>query len=220
MTVALLLDMSASMLNSFMRVRESTLSFIDALLPEDRVRIGTFGREIAISPILTSDKRVLSRVAREELWPGGGTPMWNAICAGMDSLSAETGRRVILVLTDGENSESLEGWKGNLGDVKRRAAREGFMLYVIGMDEDQLLPDRVKRDMADLTAATGGGHFIVGRNDDLKQTFGKVADELRRQYLIGFVPAAFDGKEHRLEVRVDRPGHTARARRTYVAARQ
>jgi Ca-activated chloride channel family protein len=219
LTVALLLDMSGSMLSRLVRVRDSTLRFIDALLPADRVRIGTFGDEIGISPLLTGDKTVLTRIVHEELWPGGGTPLWNAVYAGMDSLAAEPGRRVILVLTDGLDSESLPGWKGDLGDVRARATREGFMLYMIGMDTADR-DDEPQRHVNALIADTGGSRFDVKESDDLQGTFARVADELRRQYLIGFAPESHDGREHRLEIRVNRPGLQARGRNSYVAERR
>ena len=219
LTVALLLDMSGSMNPSVLRVRDSTLRFIDALLPEDRVRICTFGEEIAISPILTSDKSVLTRIVREELWPGGGTPLWNAVYAGMQSLATESGRRVVLALTDGMDADRLPGWKGSFGDVRSRATREGFMLYMIGTENTGLSPEP-RDDVAVLLDETGGAHFNVKGSDDLGQTFTRVAEELRRQYLIGFVPAVFDGREHRLELRVKKPGLQARARKTYVAERR
>ena len=47
---------------------------------------------------------------------------------------------------------------------------------------------------------------------DLSATFARVADELHRQYAMGFSPEKLDGKTHKLEVRVNRPGMTARAR--------
>jgi Ca-activated chloride channel homolog len=219
MTVALLLDMSGSMENNFLRVRESTLQFINALMPGDRVRIGSFGSEIFLSPILTGDKAVLARIAREELWPGGGTPLWQAMCAAMDSLQKEEGRRVILALTDGEAGDPIPGWKGDLGDVRRRSMREGFMLYAIGM-EGEVQSARDKKRMDELTGETGGGNFIVGVNEDLRETFTRVANELRHQYAIGITPLIVDGKEHKLDVRVDRPGLKARARKSYVAVPQ
>jgi Ca-activated chloride channel homolog len=217
-TVALLLDMSGSMMPRIIRVRDSTLRFIDALHAEDRVRIGTFGSEISLSPLLTGDKDVLRRIAREELWPGGGTPLWNAIYAAMGSLAAEPGRRVILVLTDGMNSGSLSGWKGDFDDVRARATREGYMIYSIGM-EGLFQAEAAMQKYLELIDDTGGGHFKVGPSDDLQATFARVADELRRQYLIGFEPAVHDGKEHRLDVRLKKPGLTARARKSYVAPR-
>lgn len=100
-SIALMLDMSTSMIGEQVRVRDSALRFTDAMLPADRVRIGTFGDEIALSPHLTSDKAVLSRILREEVWPGGETPLWSAMRAAMNSLVGETSRRVIVTLTDG-----------------------------------------------------------------------------------------------------------------------
>ncbi|HET7218271.1 MAG TPA: VWA domain-containing protein [Vicinamibacterales bacterium] len=218
-TVALLLDMSGSMVSRLIRVRDSTLRFIDALRPADRVRIGTFGDEIGISPLLTADKETLTRIVREELWPGGGTPLWNAVYAGMESLAAESGRRVILVLTDGLDSESLPGWKGDFGDVRTRATREGFMLYMIGMDTVDT-HDEPQRAVNALIAETGGSRFDVKEEEDLHATFARVADELRRQYLIGFSPDARDGREHRLDIRAKRPGLQAHGRKSYVAERR
>jgi Ca-activated chloride channel family protein len=217
LTVALLLDMSGSMNPSVLRVRESTRRFIDALLPEDRVRICTFGDEIAISPILTNDKTVLARIVSEELWPGGGTPLWNAVYAGMASLADEPGRRVVLALTDGADGGALPGWKGSFDDVRDRATREGFMLYMVGMDQAAIRTE-LTAEVAALLDETGGARFNVAADDDLGATFTRVAEELRRQYLIGFAPAA-DGREHRLTVSVKRAGLLARARKSYTAER-
>jgi len=71
-----------------------------------------------------------------------------------------------------------------------------------------------------IAAATGGGYFELTSTDDLGSTFRRVADELHRQYALGFEPEKLDGKPHRLEVRVKRQGMTARARKSYVAARE
>jgi VWFA-related protein len=70
-----------------------------------------------------------------------------------------------------------------------------------------------------LAAASGGGYFELTRTADLASTFARVADELHRQYLLGFVPQKNDGKSHKLEVRVKGEGLTARARKSYVASR-
>ena len=72
--------------------------------------------------------------------------------------------------------------------------------------------------LAKIALETGGGYFELTSTDDLKSTFARVADELHRQYALGFAPPKLDGKAHKLEVRVKRPGMTARARKSYVAA--
>jgi VWFA-related protein len=212
-TVVIMLDMSGSMFSRFLRLRTSTLSFVDALLPQDRAQIGSFGDEIAISPYLTSDKQVLRRVLRNELWPMGGTPIWNALDTAMTALGAESGRRVVLTITDGRNLCNFPRCL-KPGDVERRAVREGFMLYAIGMDGTGL-----DGEIMTMAEETGGGHFALPEGADLTSTFARVADELRRQYLIGFSPAALDGRLHRVDVRVGRAGMKVRARRNYLAGR-
>jgi Ca-activated chloride channel homolog len=212
-TVVIMLDMSGSMFPRFMRLRNSTQTFVDALLPHDRAQIGTFGEEIAISPHLTSDKAILRRVLASELWPAGSTPIWNALDAAMTALASESGRRVVLSITDGRNlchfPDCLKP-----GDVERRAVREGFTIYAIGMDGTGL-----DGEIMSMAEETGGGHFALPVGADLATTFGRVADELRRQYLIGFSPTAMDGKLHRVDVQVGRPGMKVRARRNYLAGR-
>lgn len=209
-TVTLLIDMSGSMEKHFLRVRAATREFIKALHPEDRARIGTFGDEVALSPHLTGDKALLWRIVEEETWPGGGTPLWTAAHEGMTSLEKEEGRRVVLVLSDGVDATANPAYTA--ADVESRAIKQGFMLYAIGV-EGTGLDSRVK-DIADYT---GGGFFDLKPTDDLASTFARVVEELRHQYVLGFTPAALDGKRHRVEVKLPSGGMKARARQYYVA---
>src|SRR6188474_2070620 len=75
-TVAVMFDMSNSMARHHQRLLGAAGALVAALWPADRARIGSFGREVAISPLLTSDKTTLTRIVDEELWPGGPTPLW------------------------------------------------------------------------------------------------------------------------------------------------
>jgi VWFA-related protein len=77
---------------------------------------------------------------------------------------------------------------------------------------------RPSRDLRRIADETGGGYFELQKTDELAPTFTRVAQELRSQYLIGFAPVLLDNKVHKLEVRVNKPGMTVRARRSYLAA--
>src|SRR5688572_15002912 len=156
-TLAVLLDMSGSMERHFLRVREATRHLIAALGTGDRARIGTFGEEVALSPHLTGDQRILQRVLAEELWPGGRTPLGEAVVAAMRSLQHESGRRVVLTVTDGFDSDD-----GPVGAARRRAERDAFLLYAIGLEGSSL-----EGELVDLTKRTGGGHFLLERNAEL-----------------------------------------------------
>ena len=76
-------------------------------------------------------------------------------------------------------------------------------------------PHKGLRTLAD---DSGGGYFEVSDTDDLSDLFKRVAEELHRQYVIGFEPPVNDGKVHKIKVQVKRPGLTVQARQTYVAA--
>ena len=215
-TALLLLDMSASMEDRWMRVRDAATRFVDALEPADRVRIGTFGSEIALSPHLTGDKSILNRILREELWPGGSTPLWSAMNAGMQSIAQAQAdrsaspidpRRPIVIVTDGIDTSSAVQ-----APVAARAVKEQFMIYGVGLEGKGL-----STRLVDLIVQTGGGHFDLKRSDDLGAAFLRLAEELHHQYLIGFTPLAFDGQTHALEVRVKREGFRVRAPTQFVA---
>jgi Ca-activated chloride channel homolog len=77
--------------------------------------------------------------------------------------------------------------------------------------------DKPDPGLSKLAALSGGGYFELTSTDNLPATFGRVADELHHQYALGFEPEKLDGKSHKLEVRVRKPGMTVRARRSYVA---
>jgi hypothetical protein len=83
----------------------------------------------------------------------------------------------------------------------------------LGKDE----PDPGLRMIAE---ESGGGYFEINENTTLGPAFARVADELHRQYLLGYVVPENDGKAHTVTVRVTQPGLQVRARRTYVAPRR
>ena len=222
-TVAVMLDMSLSRAGTFLRIQEGMLEFVQALLPADRARIGTFGHEISISPLLTNSKPDLTRILNEELWPGGASPIWNAVDAAMSSLTGEPGRRVVLIHTDGDDSRNVPGRNVGYSEVSARATRESFLVYAISLpllvNARSRTPAALGASLVTLTGDTGGGYINMKSTDDVATTFRQVADELRGQYLLGFRPAVLDGKSHRLDVRIKSSGFKVRTRKSYVAVR-
>ena len=239
-TVVMMLDRSVSMLHNFSLVEEAAGTFVDRLGSSDKARIGSFSNRIEVDPRdFSSDKEELRHILKTELQDPGPTPLWNAMGVGMTALLHQTGRRVILVFTDGMD-RPMNGRSNNLSlkDVSRRADEEDVMVYGIGLVGDpfagyggqfsrgglgprpQGQPDRPDPGLEKLAAASGGGYFELTRTADLEGTFARVADELHHQYLLGFTPAKVDGKSHPLDVRVKGEGLTVRARKSYLSARQ
>ncbi|MEN3339657.1 MAG: Ca-activated chloride channel [Acidobacteriota bacterium] len=243
-TIVLMLDRSGSMISNFRLVRSAAEQFVSQLLPGDKARIGSFSNRIQLDPqTFTSSKRDLIEILRTELQDAGPTPLWNAVNVAITALQHQEGRRVILMFTDGidrpMNSHSI-----SLNEVMKNAEEHDVMVFTIGLESRSYFPARrggvgrgpsvgamgtpggvgqppefEKPDagLPRIALATGGGYFELTSANNLGATFTRVADELHRQYSLGFTPAAFDGKTHRLEVRVRRPGLKPRARKTYVA---
>ena len=211
-TMALLVDESPSVARSSDRMIDAVREFGRRFVPGDRATIGAFSHLIRLSPELSDNPA--SVVAG--LWTGrprypSGTALWDALDAGRDALKNEPGRRVVLVLTDADDNCSVL----LPTDVIPRLEREGTMVYAIGVKGNAGLP---VRELRDVTRDSGGYYFELKDDDDLPATFARVADELHRQYLIGFVPPAADGKTHQIELKSKKSGVTVRARRTYVSA--
>jgi VWFA-related protein len=180
--------------------------------------VGAFNDKIQLSGTFTNDRDDLV-AALDELQFGNPTRLNDAIITSLDVLQGVEGRRVILLFTDGEDTAS----KARFRDALERARDEEVMVYSIGLESEifngvRTQRTRPSRDLRRIADETGGGYFEMDDAANLAPTFTRVAQELRSQYLLGFAPAALDGKVHKLEVRVTKPGMTARARRSYLAA--
>jgi len=244
LTGIMLLDRSGSMKPNFELEVRAAETFIRGMLKEDRLRIGNFGKDIVIEPDdFTSDRDALFKVLRGDLQRDGPTPLWNAIDRAIDKLLLEKSRRVVLALSDGVDEPlDFSGHAKSMKDEMKRAEDNDIMIYAVGMEglspmQPQggvpgfggrgIMPPRrneptmQKPDegMAKIAAATGGGYVELTSTGDLLGKFDRVIDELHHQYALGFVPQKLVGKLHDLTVKVNKPGHTVRARKRYLAPR-
>jgi Ca-activated chloride channel family protein len=216
-TVVVMLDTSASMTANLDLLDQAAEQFLIRLLPADRGRVGAFNDKIQFATEFTSNRDTLI-AALEDLDFGYPTRLYDAIDASLTELRDIDGRRVVLVFTDGDDTGSRAG----LGDVLERARADESMIYAIGLESDyfngqrrvRTRPDRGLKRLAD---ETGGGYFELDKTADLGPTFTRVAQELHSQYVMGFTPALLDGKVHKLALKVNKPGLTARARKSYLA---
>lgn len=241
-SLVMMLDRSASMARDYDLVRDAAVAFVRQMMPADRVRIGSFSNQVSIHPeSFTSNQNELIDILRTRLEPVGASPVWLAIDRSLTGVLAEPQRRVVLVFTDGHNDQR-SGPATRLTDVLNRVRVNGVMVYCIGFvtasqsrfsfqgplgapgqsgrgnfgPRQVQPPDPALKDIAE---ESGGGYFELGADEDLAGTFARVADELHRQYWLGFTPMTLDGKSHKLEVKVRRADLKVRARRNYVADR-
>ena len=217
-SVVVMLDYSASMTSSLDLLRAAAEQFLLRMLPQDRGQVGAFSDKIEFSGDFTNDRDDLISALRD-LQYGNPTRLWDAVDQSIDMLKPIDGRKVVLVFTDGDDTYSKIGF----GSVLDHAKQNEVMVYAIGLQSQYFNGQRMVRSQPDrslkkIAEETGGGDFELKRTDELAPTFTRVAQELHSLYTIGFSPAALDGKEHKLDVRMKQAGQNARARRSYVAS--
>ena len=231
-TVVMMLDRSGSMRGNFRLLEAAGEAFVRRMGPGDKARIGSFAARIQVDPQdFTSSQDELIRILRTELQDEGPTPLWNAVNVAITSVAPQEGRRVVLVFTDGADAPMNFKFNNlNVMDVIERARNQDVMVYAVGLASSG--PASFRRggfgggmtgpdpSLPTIAAETGGGYFELSNAVDLKSTFAQVAEELHRQYMIGFEPAKLDDKTHKLELKIKKPGMKTRARKSYRASRE
>jgi len=188
------------------------------MLPDDRGKVGSFNDKVEIEPVaFTGDRdELISWLPNLDF--GNSTRVYDAAAASLNALSDIEGRRVVLLFTDGDDTDSDAG----SNDILNQAITDEVMIYSIGFESNyfngaRYVRTRPDRNLRRFAEETGGGYFELTEADELGPTFTRVAQELHSQYVIGFTPSEPDGKLHNVEVRLKKPGMTARARRSYIA---
>ena len=239
MTGTILIDGSQSIVRDFDLLIGAADAFIVRMMPGDRVRLGSFADDVRLGPAPTDDRDELIRFLRNpfSLRMGIHTRLWDAIDLAIESLPPAESRRVVLVLTDGQDTSSVK----RQSDVISRAMRNDVMVYAIRVPPSTFEPkDQDDANRAKLRAAymgtdkipprpsdgllnevvsdTGGGFFEIDQLSELNSIATQIALELHSQYVLGFTPEKLDNKVHKIEVRVRKHGFNARARRSYLAS--
>jgi VWFA-related protein len=232
-----MLDVSTSMQGNLPLLRAAADQLFARLRPDDRARVGTFGRNVQISPSFTRDVAELRAALPTAIENNAPTPLWRGIDEAMNALGdAADERRVVLVLSDGKDSGPVGfGRYVSQVEVIERAERDSVMIYGVGMRsrgprpqpglgagglQAMLAADLPDPGLARVAEESGGGYLEIRANQDLGAAFAAVADELHSQYLLGYAPPRRDGKKHDVEVRVNERGFKARARKNYIAPSQ
>ena len=233
--IVIMLDVSGSMAGNLSLLRSGSAALLDRLRPDDLARVGTFGREVKIGPSFTSDRNELLGELPTSIPADAPTPLWRGLDEAMDTFSREADeRRVILVLTDGKDTGSMDlrHKPSSQAGVIDRARAEDVMIYAVGMRSrpehhpmgmdlrQAMLEDLPDPGLAKVAEETGGGYIEIRLGQDLDGAFARVADELHGQYLLGYAPPKRDGKIHKIDVRANGPGLKPRARRSYVAPKE
>jgi Ca-activated chloride channel family protein len=211
LAVAIGLDRSFSMGDASNRLgvaKSAARTFIGALRKTDQVMVIAIGGEIdVVAPLSDHHAAAMAAIDRLDAW--GTTPLYDAALSALDKVQSASGRRALVLLSDGTDRYS----DTRAADLVDQARRRDVLIYPIALGRAR------PPVFAELATATGGRSFHAPEPRDLASTMTAIARELRFQYLLGYVPsrATADAGWHAIDVSVDRADLRVRAREGYFS---
>lgn len=192
--LAIALDLSGSMdTQALANLTAATNNLIDQLGPNDLVALIAFTDTVTILSEPTRDAAHLHEIVNN-LRANGDTALWDAVHQAVDVLAVyPIGRRAILVVTDGRDTQSTL----KLDQVIAEAARRSLPIFPIGFGNvDQA-------NLQQLATLTGGTAFIHSDSSQLTPAFTDIIQLLHQQYMVSYTSTLeADGTIHPLAVRV------------------
>jgi VWFA-related protein len=221
-SIGLLVDDSGSMSSKRAAVVSAALDLIKASNPQDETFVINFSDQAYLDQDFTSDLSKLQS-GLSHLSQSGGTALYDTIsvAAGKMELSATRPRKVLIVITDGDDNSS----KLTLDDAIHRVQdMQGPIIYSIGLLFGGDKSRHAKHDLQELSSQTGGIAFFPASLNDVASVAAEVARDIRNQYALAYHPAeAATGTYHSIKVEVHGEGHgklTAYTRSGYSTSRQ
>ncbi len=209
-SLALLLDTSASMDEKLSVAQQAGVRFVKTLRAQDLAQVTQFNERISVLQEYTADQELLESALRRTS-ASGPTALHNALYVTLRELSkqkkaGELRRRAIVLLSDGEDTASLVS-DDQVIDLARKTE---IAIYAISLrpsrpsDRDRLEFSQAVHLLATLCRDTGGQLFMPSSISELDTVYDQIAEELRTQYNLGYVSSnkRRDGKWRRIVVRV------------------
>jgi VWFA-related protein len=240
-TVALVLDVSPSTEYRIEEIIRAAKAFVTLLEPLDRVIVMDFDSSVRVRTKPTNDREQIFR-AIEKARFGNGTSLYNAVDEALrKQLGKIEGRKAVILFTDGVDTTSRKNSYDSTLDFAEESDSMVFPIYYNtymdnrrrtgspfpGVWGDIMAPRGTtaeeyalgRRYLEEISAATGGRVFRPESTPGgLMRAFEGIAEELRRQYNIGYVPKTegTPGQRKQIKVRVNRPNLVIRARDSYI----
>ena len=226
LSLALLVDVSASQLKVLQEEQDAASAFVRSVLrPErDAAAVISFTGIMRLEQPLTSDpERLLAGVgaiaprytpdecnvpgAPDDVLLRCGTAIWDAVVLSVREVLAKTPertRRAIILLSDGDDYNS----RLRIYQAVEYAVRHDTVVYSIGIRDRKFKPGEMRRDnLENISEQTGGRAFFPKRPADLSAAFAQIEQELRSQYLVSYTPTnrARDGSFRKLRIELANP---------------
>lgn len=229
--LALLFDNSQSLSAAREFEKQAAVKFFRSVIrPIDRAAIYSVSTDIALVQPLTNNVPALVRTIQHFGKPEGATRLLDAIVEAANYLRPYPGRKVIIIVSDGEDTVSDLDFDETLrktlaADCQVYAVQTKQIEYVMLTGEQtnsNLQALAAERRMQDLATHTGGAVYTPLQTTDLDRAFAQISADLAQQYILSYYPTdeRNDGRFRTLSVRIQsRPNMRVRARRGYYPRR-
>jgi VWFA-related protein len=199
--MGIVVDNSGSMREKRAKVNAAALNLVRASNSNDEVCIVNFNDEYYLDQDFTANIKKLKE-GLEKIEARGGTALYDAVVATAEHLKkdAKLEKKVIFVVTDGEDNESTETLEQA---VRRLQGENGPTIYAIGILEKEEHPKHAKRALQIMAERTGGIAFFPQTLDDVDAISRTVAHDIRTQYTIGYKPTTPKNQGGYRQVKVD-----------------
>ena len=237
--VVLLIDVSGSTRRAQGAIRRAALRFAESLGPEDKVAIIIFNDQPRLILNWTNELKKI-QYALGSVYAKGRTVLNDALYVTFDDLlNGVDGRKAVILMTDGVDTESMVSSE----EVMGLAVRSEAMVYIVSkLDEywamaiaermrrqahAQIIPREltddfiveVKRNLRRLAQQTGGKVLDTESFASLSDVYALVAEELKNQYYVSYIPSNVvkDGRWRQIEIHVIQPSVIISTRPGYYA---
>jgi len=211
--VAVLMDTSPSTAGKLKFQQESAMNFIQTVVKprKDRVLFGTFDDQVNLLQDFTDKLDLLDKAVYGVKKMGTQTALFDAVWQFCDEkMRSVPGRRVLLLVTDGEDTYSRANIRDAIDIAQRTettifaiSTKAGFLSTVPGVEAGQVA-DKKDKDLLTLAEETGGMAFFTGDMLSLERSFTRISKELRAQYLVTYNPTnkSYDGSFRKIDVKL------------------
>lgn len=190
LSIALLVDTSASTAKDLKYELESASRFVKALVregnPKDSIALYSFNHEVTLQTNFTRNPQRIEK-ALPKLRSEAGTSLYDAIVLASDGLSERAGRRVMVVVTDGGDTTSYRKYHDALQSA-HDADTVLYALVVMPITNDAGRNTGGENALTQISKSTGGRAFFPAANKTLDNAFLDILRDLRTQYLVGYYP--------------------------------
>jgi VWFA-related protein len=181
-------------------VKDAAREFVKAVRPEDSLAMITFADQPFVEHAMSTNRQ-LTFDAIDKYKPLGGTALYDALWDALQQLKRVTGRRAIVVLTDGRDENNPGTGPGSahtLDDVIELGREVGATIFPIG------LGTRVDKPFLEhLANVSGGEAYFSAMPAELGEQFNGVIESLRQRYVLSYTStnSKRDGAWRHVEIR-------------------